>query len=373
MVRVSQLWMIYTLEKAITIAEERNVAVPQDLEVYMDDCWCHFTSRNFIRPGLRTNNNSTDPAADFNDCLNSVHPRVKFTREEEEDGKIAFLDVLVERQNDGSIATKVYRKPSNTNIILKPNSCHDPAIHIATFKGEICRATRICSSPQQLQEEIKYILDIYEDNGHNRSQLEKIAQDYKPEENRMRKQQQQQQQQQRQQQTTQPPPHQQQELDKLNLFALLPLHGDMGEEAHKVLANITDITNSSNDGIHLRPNAKIPFIPGGVTYKLKRALKKAGCNAYVTAGQKLQNVLCSKNKSKPDPLKRKGVYKYNCTPCKKSYVGETARSFQIRHCEHMKGADTGKWSHSGLTQHMQHCDGPIEGPEPLCTTTANTQ
>ena len=136
------------------------------------------------------------------------------------------------------------------------------------------------------------------------------------------------------------------------------------------ITNTNNNNNNNEDNIQLRPNAKIPFIPGGVTYKLKRALKKAGCNTYITAGQKLQNVLCSKNKSKTDPLARKGVYRYVCAPCKKTYVGETARSFKIRHGEHMKAAETGKWSHSGLTQHMQHCNGPIEGPETLCTANS---
>ena len=41
------------------------------------------------------------------DCLSSVHPRVKFTREEEIDGKIAFLDVLINRHDDGSLSTQV--------------------------------------------------------------------------------------------------------------------------------------------------------------------------------------------------------------------------------------------------------------------------
>ena len=97
------------------------------------------------------------------------------------------------------------------------------------------------------------------------------------------------------------------------------------------------------------------------------SLNKAGCNVYMTAGQKLQNVLCSNNKTKPDRMERKGVYKYNCKPCKKSYVGKTARNFKTRHAEHMRAAETSKWSHSGLTQHMEKCQGPIEGPEILCT------
>ena len=87
----------------------------------------------------------------------------------------------------------------------------------------------------------------------------------------------------------------------------------------------------------------------------------------MTAGQKLQNVLCSRNKTQPDRLERKGVYKYNCKPCNKAYVGETARSFKTRHSEHMKAAETQKWTHSGLTQHMERCKESIDGPNILCT------
>ena len=87
----------------------------------------------------------------------------------------------------------------------------------------------------------------------------------------------------------------------------------------------------------------------------------------MTESQKLQNVLCSRNKTQPDRLERKGVYKYNCKPCNKAYVGETARSFKTRHSEHMKAAETQKWTHSGLTQHMERCKESIDGPNILCT------
>ena len=42
------------------------------------------------------------------------------------------------------------------------------------------------------------------------------------------------------------------------------------------------------------------------------------------------------------------------------------RLFRIRDGEHRKAAEKGNWSHSGLTQHMEHCDADIEGPETLC-------
>ena len=72
-------------------------------------------------------------------------------------------------------------------------------------------------------------------------------------------------------------------------------------------------------------------------------------------------------------MQHKGIYSYKCQPCSKTYVGETARSFSIRHDEHMKAARAGKWSHSGLTQHMQHCDGPIKGPEILSNMSGKSK
>ena len=135
------------------------------IAIYMDDCWCVL---EFPPPprrhGLRSNNQRVDPAAAFNDCLNEVHPRVQFTREEEEDKSIAFLDVYLTRQDNGKISTRVYRKSSNTNITIKPQSCQNPLTVIATFKGELCRAHKLCSTAEQTQKEIDFLLDLYEDN-----------------------------------------------------------------------------------------------------------------------------------------------------------------------------------------------------------------
>ena len=179
MVVISNVWMDHTIVSAVDLAIQKNIAIPENLFTHVDDCFCTITSRSYIRNDLCTNNNnSNDPAADFNQCLSNVHQRVKFTREEEEDQKLAFLDVLVTRNDDGTLTTQVFQKPSNTNVIIAPNSCHDPQIYSAIFKGEICRASRICSSPELLQKEIDFTLNVYEDNGHDRSKLEKIAKEY---------------------------------------------------------------------------------------------------------------------------------------------------------------------------------------------------
>ncbi|XP_064469430.1 uncharacterized protein LOC135384139 [Ornithodoros turicata] len=51
----------------------------------------------------------------FFDKLNSIHPNIQFTCEEEKEKKIAFLDALVQRDPCGSLKTSVYRKPCDTD------------------------------------------------------------------------------------------------------------------------------------------------------------------------------------------------------------------------------------------------------------------
>ena len=59
----------------------------------------------------------------FHDHLNSI----QFTKEEEVDGKIPFLDVLVVRKT-GGISTTVYRKPTHTNRYIHYSSHHPPSV-----------------------------------------------------------------------------------------------------------------------------------------------------------------------------------------------------------------------------------------------------
>ncbi|BHF63865.1 hypothetical protein SprV_0200686000 [Sparganum proliferum] len=46
--------------------------------------------------------------------FNSAHPSLKFSAEAEADNEIAFRDVLLHRQEDGSIQRRVFRKKTWT-------------------------------------------------------------------------------------------------------------------------------------------------------------------------------------------------------------------------------------------------------------------
>ena len=57
--------------------------------------------------------------------INSLHPQTKFTKEEENNSSLPFLDTLVQQNHDKTISVKIYRKPSHTNQYLKYTS-HNP-------------------------------------------------------------------------------------------------------------------------------------------------------------------------------------------------------------------------------------------------------
>jgi hypothetical protein len=45
----------------------------------------------------------------------------------EQNGTLPFLDVLVKKNTDGTLADMVYRKMANTNLCLHVDSEHHPA------------------------------------------------------------------------------------------------------------------------------------------------------------------------------------------------------------------------------------------------------
>lgn len=88
--------------------------------------------------------------------LNQYDPNIKFTFEEEVQGTIPFLDVLLLRNND-KIETTVYRK-KEANLNITPVTSRTPMCYkTSTIKFYINRALKICSNKYLLQEELSYI------------------------------------------------------------------------------------------------------------------------------------------------------------------------------------------------------------------------
>ena len=56
----------------------------------------------------------------FLDHLNSIDDNIQFTSEDSRpDGSMPFLDILIIPNQDGSLSTTVYRKPTHTDLYLQ--------------------------------------------------------------------------------------------------------------------------------------------------------------------------------------------------------------------------------------------------------------
>ena len=86
--------------------------------------------------------------------INSLDSLFKFTVENNrDDGSIPFLDTLITLNNDGSLQTKVYRKPTHTNQYLKWDSHHAISNKYSVISSLLHRANDICSSQELLEEQ----------------------------------------------------------------------------------------------------------------------------------------------------------------------------------------------------------------------------
>lgn len=105
--------------------------------------------------------------------FNSQHPRVQFTYEAEKDGKIPFLDTLVDRV-DGNLQFDVYRKPCSTKRVITADSNQDIKHKMAAFHS---MAHRLVSFPLQAdtyERERLTIMEIGRVNGYKAESIDRI-------------------------------------------------------------------------------------------------------------------------------------------------------------------------------------------------------
>ena len=101
--------------------------------------------------------------------LNRFHRNITFTHEIESGGKIAFLDVLVERTGNGTFESSVYRKPTNTDLYIHWQSYAPEGWKVGTLKTLIHRAYTVCSTPESRRVELDHLKRVFSDiNGYPR-------------------------------------------------------------------------------------------------------------------------------------------------------------------------------------------------------------
>ena len=106
----------------------------------------------FIKPNIVEN---------VQEILNAYDMKIKFTYEEENESKISFLDVLLERTENNKLETSVYRKATNNNIYMNWHSYSPRFWKIGTLRSLIKRGIMISSNENILEKELNYLTKVF--------------------------------------------------------------------------------------------------------------------------------------------------------------------------------------------------------------------
>ena len=246
---------------------------------------------------------------EFLTYLNKQHPTIKFTMEQEQDGQLAFLDVNLSRNKDGTLNHRVYRKPTHTDRYLHQRSFHHPAIKTSVNRTLVRRAHEICDRGN-LNQELKHIKAALQLNGYKHINLSK------------------------------------------------PTNRTIGSPIPEVPppppALGSPIPEATKSPI---PTVCLPFL-GPASYQLRKILQSADIRVIHSAPNKLRNLLHT-HKDKPAPNSRPGVYRIPCE-CGQVYIGETGRNLHTRLQEHRAHGRRGDYEKSAIIKHAHSSDHRIK-------------
>ena len=96
-----------------------------------------------------------DHAAQFLEYLNDRHQNIRFTMELENENKLAFLDLLIEKGNN-KFESSVFRKKTFSGLGISFFSYCSHKFKINAIKTLLHRAFHLCSTYQYLDNEFQF-------------------------------------------------------------------------------------------------------------------------------------------------------------------------------------------------------------------------
>lgn len=244
--------------------------------------------------------------ADLFQYINSLNNHIKFTMEEENNGRLSFLDVLVMRNNHhNSLTFKIYRKPTQTERFITYDSFQSFNSKFAAFNSMFHRLFNIPMREEDFIEEKNYIFRIGRINGFNQVDLKRIF--------------------------------------------------NRHQRKNRIKTNTTLIADSSSNN-RVVNRASMTFYPP-LTNKIKKVFKEHDIELVFNSVNKIKNRLDS-TKDKTDKMTKAGIYKIDCnTPgCNAVYIGQSSRSISQRLKEHMRAKEKKKTTLSSVAEHMVEND-----------------
>ena len=138
---MSRLFMCHLEDKLA-----RDGMVPSLYKRYVDDTLARMPN--------------TDAAADFLATLNGLHPSLKFTMELPSENTIPFIGIQIIK-NGTELETRVYRKPTNTGLLLHFQSHVDKRYKTGLLKTMLHRAHALSSTTEAFNEECAKLRSIF--------------------------------------------------------------------------------------------------------------------------------------------------------------------------------------------------------------------
>ena len=151
-------WFVAKVEDSLL--DNPSVKQPKFYRRYVDDIFAVF---------------ETEKDRDvFYSLLNNMHKNLQFTMEtvDTATNSLPFLDVNIRISNSNKFETKVYRKPTNTNVLLNYDAVAPKRWKEGLIKCLLTRAKRVSSSEELFEEEVLYLKDTFRANGYPRSFIE---------------------------------------------------------------------------------------------------------------------------------------------------------------------------------------------------------
>ena len=115
---------------------------------------------------------SAEHLSKFHAYLNTCHPNMSFSFEQEINGKLSFLDVEVSRQQ-GKFVTTVYRKPTFSGVYTHFDSFLPPTYKVGMIYTLAYRCFKICSDWTKFHEELNFLKHVFLKNGYPLSFIDK--------------------------------------------------------------------------------------------------------------------------------------------------------------------------------------------------------
>ena len=91
--------------------------------------------------------------------MNSRHPNIRFTKEEEQNDSLSFLDILVSR-DVGKFVTNIYRKPTFSGVYSHLDSFIPLYFKHGLILSLLYRLFRLCSDHDKFRQEVSNLKSI---------------------------------------------------------------------------------------------------------------------------------------------------------------------------------------------------------------------